>query len=430
MHLLYLSDVYLPRINGVSTSIQSARAALRARDHQVHLIAPDYGAQDAHLRDVAVDAEVDVLRVAGRRVPFDPEDRLMPVRRVFDLLPALVHTPFDALHIHTPFVAHRAGVRLAALLGLPTVATCHTHFEDYLDHYLPWLPSPLLRAIARGWTRRQARAVDALIVPSASMAAVLRGYGIEDDLHVIPTGIDLTHFATGDGAAFRQQHGIDPARPVIGHIGRVAFEKNIGFLIEMVDALRRRVPDVLFVIAGEGPALPALRRQVEAAGLGDHVRFVGYLARGTALCDAYCAFDAFVFASRTETQGLVLLEAMALGVPVVSTAVLGTRDVLDGSAGAIVVDDDRAAYVAALTALLADPARQRQLGDGGRAHARRWSVDAMADRLAGLYGSLAEAVRATSRASVAVGDTAAAAGGGSRAEHTEPKSGAAIARPS
>ncbi len=124
-------------------------------------------------------------------------------------------------------------------------------------------------------------------------------------------------------------------------VGRVAHEKNIHFLVHVLAEVRKSVPDVLFVIAGEGPALPAVKRTVSSAGLDGNVLFVGYLDRRTALRDCYRAADVFVFASRTETQGLVLLESLALGVPVVSTAVLGTKEVLREARGAIVVAEER-----------------------------------------------------------------------------------------
>ena len=138
--------------------------------------------------------------------------------------------------------------------------------------------------------------------------------------------------------------------------------------------------------AGEGPALPALRREVAARGLGGNVCFVGYLDRGGALLDCYRGANAFVFASRTETQGLVLLEAMALGLPVVSTAVMGTRSVLGGARGAIVVNEDAAQFAAAVEMVLKNPELQASLGQQAARHVdAHWSSAEMARRLMELY---------------------------------------------
>jgi glycosyltransferase involved in cell wall biosynthesis len=156
----------------------------------------------------------------------------------------------------------------------------------------------------------------------------------------------------------------------------------------MLPMLRERVPDVLLVIAGEGPARAHCERRVAAAGLEGNVRFVGYLDRAGELMDCYRAADVFVFASRTETQGLVLLEAMAQGTPVVSTAVMGTIDVLAQAEGAVVVKENLQEFAAAVAGLLTDPARRAELGDRARSYAQEWSARALAGRLAALYRTL------------------------------------------
>jgi glycosyltransferase involved in cell wall biosynthesis len=169
-------------------------------------------------------------------------------------------------------------------------------------------------------------------------------------------------------------------------VGRVAHEKNIDFLLRVLEEVRRSVPNVLFVIAGEGPALAPLRRTVEQAGLEASVLFVGYLDRRAALLDCYRAADVFVFASRTETQGLVLLESLALGVPVVSTAVLGTKEVLRDATGAIVVPEDVHEFAAAVIGVLTQPQLRARLASVARTFVeKRWSSAEMARRLLGLY---------------------------------------------
>ena len=210
-------------------------------------------------------------------------------------------------------------------------------------------------------------------------------------MEVLPTGIDLGRFHGGDGAAFRARHGIGPRRPVLVHISRVAHEKNIDFILAALVQVRRAVPDVLLVVAGEGPALEHVQRLAARLGLAAHVLFVGYLERAGALLDCYCAGDAFVFASRTETQGLVLLEALALGVPVVSTAVMGTADVLRGVKGALIAPDEVSGFAATVVRLLRDPALRARLAAAAPADAAAWSAGAMAGRLLELYRELARA---------------------------------------
>jgi glycosyltransferase involved in cell wall biosynthesis len=171
-------------------------------------------------------------------------------------------------------------------------------------------------------------------------------------------------------------------------VGRVAFEKNIGFLLEALAHARAAQPEVLLLIAGEGPARKSLAQQAEAAGLGSNVRFLDYLKRDTELPDCYAAADLFVFASRTETQGLVLLEAMAAGTPVLALSAMGTASILSPQRGAVIAPDEPAGFGALLGQLLADPPRLGALAEAAREYAAEWSDSAMAARLADLYLSL------------------------------------------
>ncbi len=379
MRILMVSDVYFPRVNGVSTSIQTLRQALAAAGHASVLVAPDYP---------GTVAEPGVVRVPGWQIPRDPEDRLMHPRALAAALDALDPADFDLVHIHTPFLAHRAGVRWARKHGLPCVETYHTLFEEYFHHYLPFLPKAWLAAAARMISRKECDGVTAVIAPSSAMRNALLGYGVTRPIHVIPTGLRLADFADCDGAAFRARHGIEPERPVMAYVGRVAFEKNLDFLLRVTEAVRRERPDVLLVIAGEGPARASLERAVAKRSLTDNVRFVGYLERRTELPACYCAADVLVFASKTETQGLVLLEAMALGVPVVALAEMGTRDVLQEGAGCRIAPDDAEGFARVALPLLADRAAAQALGSAGRTYAAGWSEARMAAAVAGLYQDL------------------------------------------
>jgi glycosyltransferase involved in cell wall biosynthesis len=222
---------------------------------------------------------------------------------------------------------------------------------------------------------------------------MLAASGVRRPVRVIPTGLPADRFVRGDGARFRRLQDFPATRPLLLYVGRVAHEKNIGFLIQTFRRVRERVPEALLVIAGEGPAREALRAQVAALGLHASVEFAGYLERDTALLDCYAAADVFVFASRTETQGLVLLEAMAQGAPVVSTAELGTRSILMPGCGALVVPEETEAFAASVVRVLTDAGLRAGLAARGRAYARTWSSVAMARRMSEIYGQLCAAPR-------------------------------------
>ncbi len=380
MRILMVSDVYFPRINGVSTSIETFRASLPDLGISTCLVAPRYGDEP----DLP-----GIRRVPGRPVLKDPEDRLAHYR-------ALRRTVLEAagdsdlIHIQTPFAAHYAGLHAARRLGKPAIATYHTLFEEYLQHYVPLLPAIWLRSLARRFSRSQCNDLDAVIVPSTAMAERLRGYGVSKPLHVLPTGLPDQVFHPGDRDAFRARHGIAPDRPVALFVGRVAHEKNIGFLLEAAARVVRNRPDLLLVVAGEGPARPALERQARDLGLEGNARFLGYLDRRADLLDAYAAADLFVFASRTETQGLVLLEAMAQGCPVLALSIMGTADILGPGRGSRVSADDPDAFAQDWLALMEDRTGLGRLACEARAYADEWRAEQLARKLAGVYGKILE----------------------------------------
>lgn len=378
LRVLMVSDVYFPRINGVSTSIKTFRHALAGQGVEVRLVVPRYGDEAA---------SEGIVRVPGRRVPRDPEDRIVGWRAMHRAALAAA-ADCDAVHIQTPFVAHWAGLAAARQHGLPALTTYHTFFEEYLHHYAPFLPSGWLRSLARSLSRRQCNAVDSVIVPSTAMRERLAAYGVHTPMQVLPTGIPLQDFGHGDGARFRRQHGIAPTAVVALYVGRVAHEKNIPFLIEVARHLVRQLPHFVLLIAGEGPALPALRQAAAEPELAGCVRFAGYLERSAALPDCYAAADVFTFASRTETQGLVLLEAMAAGLPVAALSAMGTADILGPTRGSIAPPDEPVAFAQALLPLLRDAALRKRLADAAAEHVLEWSDAQMAQRLAGHYRSL------------------------------------------
>jgi len=381
MRILMISDVYFPRINGVSTSIQTFRRGLHAAGHETILIAPEYPG-------AAPDTEPNILRVPSRGVPRDPEDRAMKLAAIRALRPQLERLEPDLVHIQTPFIAHYQGTALARALRIPVIETYHTYFEEYLHHYVPLMPRAVMRFVARRFTVSQCNVLDSLVVPSRAMEQALLDYGVQCPMHIIPTGMEMERFAGGDGQRFRAQLGIAPGQPVLVHVGRIAHEKNIDFLFRMFAIVVRRKPGAVFVVAGEGPALASCKAYVRSLGLSQHVRFVGYLSRERELLDCYRAGDLFVFSSKTETQGLVLLESMALGIPVVSTAHMGTADIVNPQRGAQVAPDNEDEFASIVVRLVEDAPRRAAMSTEARAYAATWSATAMADRLAGLYSAV------------------------------------------
>ncbi len=381
MKILFISDVYFPRVNGVSTSIKTFIDQLVKLGHEVDLIAPDYGSRQ--------DDASFIKRVPARKIFFDPEDRLMQYSAALKLLPELRRAQYDLIHVNTPFVAHYLGLKLAKQLGIPCVETYHTFFEDYLHHYLPWIPQKMARGLARYISRKQCNAVDAVVVPSQPMLDVLRSYGVKALANVIPTGLLDESFVEADGLAFKKEYNIENNRPLLLYVGRVAYEKNIAFLFEMTKVLAERYPNVLLVVAGEGPAEKSLQQLAVSLKIEDNVKFIGYLDRSTELNACYKSADAFVFSSKSETQGLVLLEAMAQGTPVVAISELGTASILVEGEGALVASENTYTFAERVSTLIDDRNFRDSLGQKAKTYAQHtWAASTQAKRMADFYQRL------------------------------------------
>jgi 1,2-diacylglycerol 3-alpha-glucosyltransferase len=380
MNILFISDVFFPRVNGVSTSINTFATELRALGHQVTLIAPSYTDEDKQ--------DEWIVRVPSHKIYFDPEDRLMNFGKLKALLPWIRDKHFDVIHIHTPFTAHYVGIHFGKKLDIPVVETYHTFFEDYLHHYLPFIPQFISRKLARTISRRQCNAVDGIVSPSKPMLDVLKQYGIKTPAEVVATGLDDSSFARVDGEHFRMSHDIPLAQPMLLFVGRVAHEKNIGFLLEMHVELIKKHPDALLVITGEGPAEESIKHSIEKLGISNKVRMIGYLDRSHELIACYKAADIFVFASKSETQGLVLLEAMAQGTAVVAIAELGTKSILIEGEGVLIAKDDINDFADKVSVLLSDAPKRQMIGEKGRQYAQeKWGAGVLAKKVAKFYKS-------------------------------------------
>lgn len=382
MHILMISDVYFPRVNGVSTSIRTFIIEHQKLGNKVTLVCPDY----TDNKQIAYEEDNSIIRLPSGHVLFDPEDRLIKSNRFNELYELLRDEEIDIIHIQTPFIAHRFGIKLSHKLSAPCVETYHTFFEEYFHHYIPFVPKRILRYLSKRFSVNQCNQLDAVIVPSSAMKKVLTNYGVKTEINIVPTGLRLNEFDAGDGIRFRKSLNIEANRPLLIFIGRVALEKNIHFLLDMLVYVKQQISDVLLIIAGEGPAVNRLRKYTLKSGLKDNVQFIGYMSRERELLDCYHAGNAFVFSSRTETQGLVLLEALACGLPVVSTAVMGTIDVLDEhEGGCLIADEDISDFGNNVIKLLLDFRLQNSLRQQALRYVQLWSASIFARKSNQLY---------------------------------------------
>jgi 1,2-diacylglycerol 3-alpha-glucosyltransferase len=337
MRIAMFTNDYLPQVGGVARSVQRFAEVYRREGHDVLIVAPAYKNQPAD--------EPDVFRVAAIREVNDT-DFSLALPPGLDLIEEMDAFAPEIIHAHHPFLLGNAAARAAARRRLPLVFTHHTRWEFY-THYSPVELEAMSSYIARLATG-YAELCDCVIAPSESIEEILRQRGVTAPIEVIPTGVELEEYSRGDGKRFRRARGIDTGATVIGHCGRLAPEKNLDFLARAMAKALADEPRLHALIVGDGPCRKGNREAFAEAGVGDRLWLAGSLG-GQELIDAYHAMDLFAFASKTETQGMVLVEALAAGLPVVALDAPGSREVVrDGQNGRLVATEQAAPFAGAL----------------------------------------------------------------------------------
>jgi glycosyltransferase involved in cell wall biosynthesis len=390
MNILIFTNTFSPHVGGVARSVEAFTKEYRIRGHRVLVVAPEFP-------DMPQD-EVDVVRIPAIQ-NFNASDFSV----VLPIHPQLSETidafrP-DIVHSQHPFLLGMTAVRIARHRGLPLVFTHHTLYERY-THYVPG-DSPALKRFAIELATRYANLADQVFAPSESIRDLLQQRGVVTPIAVVPTGVRLEHFAHGDGPAFRRQMGIPEDAFVVGHLGRLAPEKNLEFLARAVADFVGSHPNAHFLVIGSGPSEAAMRDVFARAGLEARLHVAGILQQ-QALADALHAMDVFAFASTSETQGMVLTEAMAAALPVVALDAPGAREVVrDQQNGRLLQDATPAAFSAALQwAAGLPPESMRDLKQHALDTAEAFSMPRSADKALACYAALKPGTAAESGADV------------------------------
>ena len=354
MRIGLFTNNYLPFCGGVTISVETLRCGLERRGHEVWLFAPRFpGYTDDTPRVIRVPSvPAATYPEFALAIPWGP--RL--ARRVRAL-------GLDVFHAHHPFLLGPAARRFARRAGRPLVFTYHTRYEKYA-HYVP-LTRPLVEAAALGLSTRFAASTDAVLAPSGLVRDQLRARGVSTPMAVVPTGIDLERFRPGDRAAARRELGLGADDPLLLYVGRLDREKSVDRVLLAFERIAGTLPAARLWLVGQGKESQALQRRAAASPAAERIYFAG-VREHARLAVWYQAADVFLFASETETQGLVLAEAAACGLPAVAVLAPGTDEVVrDGESGILTKGDPAALAEAAIGLLLDGPRRA-----GMRARAR------------------------------------------------------------
>jgi glycosyltransferase involved in cell wall biosynthesis len=382
MNILMMTNTFSPHVGGVARSIEAFSKQYRQRGHRVLVVAPTFD-------NIEPDKESDIVRIPAIQ-HFHGSDFSVALPVPGKLHSAIENFKPDIVHSHHPFLVGGKALRVAHTHGLPLVFTHHTKYENY-THYLPG-DSETLKRFVIGLSRNYANLCDQIFTPSESIAKLIRERGVRTPIAVVPTGVDVQRFQQGNGRLFRKSMGIPEDAFVIGHLGRLTAEKNLEFLSKAIVSFlsqAKNKPKCCFLLIGEGPVKNEIKISFDRQSLADRLYTAGVLGQSQ-IVNAYAAMNVFAFASKSETQGMVLTEAMAAGAPVVAIDASGVREVVrDGVNGRLLYNDDIDDFVDALNWMTSRQDTEiRHLIDGAIKTAYAFSIESCASKALNVYQQL------------------------------------------
>lgn len=389
MNIVYISDQYWPSISGVPVSIDAFKRELIKMGHTVFLLVPDY--PNAIELDRKLNVE-NVFRFKSHKIFFNDENRLVyksEKKRIFKVLNRIKP---DIIHVHTEFIMGKIATLYAQKFRVPLVMTAHTNWEELINYYIYFIPSRIARIYCRARMRRTYNKADTVIVPTSLMEVLLNLYFVSTPIRVIPTGIDKAEFEVSDSIdeITLPLYKIYPQlrnHKILFFAGRIGKEKNITFLIDVLKKLLVDDSNIIFIITGDGPAREDIKKYALDNGVIEHILFTGFIER-LKLKSFYSLANVFVFASKVESQGMVVLESMACGTPVVAIGKMGTREVMGGDSGGFMVDDELDTFVEGVKVLLNDALLYKIKAEEARQHSSKWTMQVQAIKMLKLYRAL------------------------------------------
>lgn len=383
MKIGFFTDSYLPTRHGVQVSIDSFRKCLQALGHEVFIYTT------AFPRYKEIDPQI--IRLHSFKVIEKPEMRFgLPIiqKGKFDEVSKI---KLDIVHAHTPFNLGLFGKYISKLQKIPMVYTHHTHYAEYAKSYLK--EKFVLPFFAKQYTRWFCGLSDAVIAPSEKIKKMLSEYGVKKKIYVLPTGVPANLFkrtavSRKRAAELRAKWGVAPDERILLSFGRVGKEKNLDFLVSAYIEGKKLYPKLKLVIAGDGPYASELKKWARETEGARDIIFTGF-APNEDKHAYYQAADIFVFASKTDTQGIVILEAAASGKPIVALKDDAWRgSVINGKSGFSVSGESVKNFASKIAELAKDGALLKSFGAASLEIAREHSEEKAAEKLVKIYESV------------------------------------------
>jgi 1,2-diacylglycerol 3-alpha-glucosyltransferase len=375
MNIAVFTNNFVPFTSGVTSSILSFKMQAEKLGHNVYVFAPDY--------PQCKDPEKNVYRIRSVESPTVP-GFYMPLPFISQIDETFRQLNTDVVHVHHPFLLGETGLRLAREHNLPVVFTHHSLYEKY-SHYVPFSSEITLSALKR-LVSSFCNECDLVIAPSTYVKQILNRRGVTSDIAVILTGVE-TGISQKD---IRKDYFISENTKILFHAGRIAKEKNLVFLIKSLKEIIERIPDTITFIAGSPTGkddyLQKLKALIGRYNLSHKIIFTGNLE--TDLFSFYKHADLFLFTSKSETQGLVLLESMAAGTPVVCVDSPALTDVVRNEFNGYLVPERIQAYSAAVVSILKNKKKLNALSKNAKITAKEFSAQKQTKKLLAKFSDL------------------------------------------
>jgi glycosyltransferase involved in cell wall biosynthesis len=372
------TDSYKPYTSGVVTSISNFKEELTRLGHEIHIFAPSYPNYE--------EEEENVYRYFSVPSPTNTDFTLaIPIYPGMNTI--VKNLQLDLIHVHSPFTMGRLGLHYARKHGIPLLFTYHTRYDQYV-HYVP-LAGELAKEFTIKYSSNFCNHCDHVIAPSHEIESIIKNFNVQTPISVIPSGVPIDKYVGGDTNWLREHYAIPKNNRILLFVGRLTKEKNIPFLIHTFKKVKASNPEVTLVITAQGPLEEELRELVQSLDLSldFDVIFTGVLPFSL-LINAYYSADLFVFSSLTETQGLVLIEAMAAGVPVVAVKASGVQEMVEDGLDGILTSLDTNELAGAICRVLEDDNLYQIFKINAYKKANKMSSRNMALKLEHLYKNL------------------------------------------
>lgn len=379
MNIAIFTNNYLPNPYGVTGSIESFRKQFEKKGHQVFIFAPRAKGYRDENPNVFRYPSVDIKYKISFPLAIPYSGKMDKIIADLDL---------DIIHSQHPNLLGSAAAKWAREKNIPLVFTWHTLYDRYV-HFVPLIPPK----IAAGWiinkAVKYANKCDQIIVPTDSIESIIRKWGVENENIVeIPTGVEEAFYQNPDGKLIRDKYGIKEEEILLLLVSRLTQEKNIEFLFRSAIRVLKSAGNVKFLVAGDGHLVPALKETVAKNNVQDKVIFAGIMDREE-LKNYYAAADIFIYASKSETQGMIISEAMCLGLPIVAVRATGAQDLVQDNTNGFLVSENEEEFAETVKKLVENAELRKKFSEKSKSIAeKKYTSKVCADKMLEIYNSL------------------------------------------